>query len=207
MYKLYIFIKNLINKIKSFFIKIVLILIKVKVGRNFYCPVFPELKLNGLPQNVIIGNNVSFFGKVDLRNRENGKINIKDNVKIEGNSRLVSAKEGIIEINENTVITTGAIINGGGNVIIGKNCILGPNNIINANDHKISVKNKIIEREFEYGDVLIEDDCWTGAFVSIKKNVKIQKGSVIGAHSFVTKDTLPNSINYGVPSKYIKNRS
>ena len=207
MYNVYVFVMKIINFFKSYFIKLILLLINIKIGKNFYCTSFPNLKLNGFPQNIIIGNNVSFLGKVDLRNRESGKIIIENNVKIEGNSRIVSAKDGIIKIGESSTITTGAIINGGGNVIIGKNCIIGPNNIINANDHKISLSDKIIDREFEYGDVIIEEDCWTGAFVSIKKNVKIQKGSIIGAHSFITKDTLPNSINYGVPGKHIKNRT
>ena len=30
--------------------------------------------------------------------------------------------------------------------------------------------------------------------------------SIIGAHSFVSKDTKKNSINYGVPCKFIKFR-
>ena len=29
----------------------------------------------------------------------------------------------------------GAVINGGGNVIVGPNCILGPRIMINANEH------------------------------------------------------------------------
>ena len=36
---------------------------------------------------------------------------------------------------------------------------------------------------------MIDKGCWTGAFVSIKKDVRLKENSVIGAHSFVTKDT------------------
>ena len=34
--------------------------------------------------------------------------------------------------------------------------------------------------------------------------VKIAEGSVIGAGSVVTKDTIPYSVNYGVPSRFIR---
>ena len=86
------------------------------------------------------------------------------------------------------------------NITIGENSIIGPYNIFNANDHKIDKNIEIREKEFIYGDIIIERDCWTGGHVSIKKDVILGKGSVIGAHSFVTKNTNPYSINYGVPS-------
>ena len=48
--------------------------------------------------------------------------------------------------------------------------IIGPYNVINANDHKIDLNLKIIDREFIYGNIVVDKGCWTGAFVSIKKN-------------------------------------
>ena len=66
---------------------------------------------------------------------------------------------------------------------------------------------KALDRQFIYGNIIVDKGCWTGAFVSIKKDVHIEENSVIGAHSFVTKDTEKNSINFGIPSKKARGRS
>lgn len=193
-------------KIKSFVIKKILQLKGIKVGKNFICKEFPDLRVEGENSNIVIGDNVKILGKIDLRNRGQGKIIINNNVKIEEWVRIVTGSDNSITIDENTIVTRGNIINGGGTVFIGKNCIIGPYNIINANDHRIFIKDKIIDRKFIYGDVIIEDNCWTGAFTSIAKNVIIKEGSVIGAHSFVNKNTEKLSVNFGVPSKMFKYR-
>ena len=60
-------------------------------------------------------------------------------------------------------------------------------NVINANDHKIDLNLKIIDREFIYGNIVVDKGCWTEP--CFNKNVHINENSVIGAHSLVTKDT------------------
>lgn len=188
---------------------ILILILKLKginIGKGVYIKYAPELKINGRYSNIFIEDNVKILGKIDIRNRENGKIIFKNNCIIENNCRIVSPNDAVIEIGSKTIVCQGTVINGGGNVYIGKNCIIGPFNVMNANDHKVGSKDQIIKREFIYGDVKIEDDCWTGSFVGIKLNVVLKKGSVIGSHSLVTKDTLENSINFGVPSNFIKNR-
>jgi acetyltransferase-like isoleucine patch superfamily enzyme len=199
-------ITKIFLSIKSKMILSVLLLKGIKVHKTTQFRCMPFLKLNGKPENIIIGCNVIFHGSVDLRNRENGKIIIEDNVIIEDGCRFVAAKEGIIKIGKNTIITNGAIMNGGGNILIGSDCIFGPYNVINANEHKIGSNDFIRDKEFVYGDIEIGNNVWTGAFISIKKNVNIKDNSIIGAHSFVTNDTKKNSINYGTPSKFIRFR-
>ena len=85
---------NHIFLINSLIIKFILILRGIKVGKNFYITGTPYLKIRGIPSNIKIGNNVKIYGDIDLRNRENGKIFLKDNVTIEDNCRIVSAREG-----------------------------------------------------------------------------------------------------------------
>lgn len=201
------YFKNLKLILKSYLVSIFLKKIGIKIGKSFICHSMPNLKINGKSENIMIGDNVAFKGKVDLRNRENGIIIINDKVTIEGNVRIVSARNGKIEIGKNTIIATGTIMNGGGNIKIGEDSIIGPYNVLNANDHKIDLNLRIIDRQFIYGNILIDKGCWTGAFVSIKKDVHIEENSVIGAHSFVTKDTEKNSINFGIPSKKVRGRS
>lgn len=54
--------------------------------------------------------------------------------------------------------------------------------------------------------VVIEDDVWCGANVTILKGVTIGRGAVIAAGAVVTKSCPPYSIVGGVPAKILKYR-
>ena len=54
--------------------------------------------------------------------------------------------------------------------------------------------------------VVIEDDIWIGANVTILKGVTIVRGSVVAAGAVVTKSCPPYSIIGGVPAKVLKMR-
>lgn len=54
--------------------------------------------------------------------------------------------------------------------------------------------------------VIIEDDVWCGANVTILKGVTIGRGSVVAAGAVVTKSFPPYSIIGGVPAKLLKMR-
>jgi len=56
------------------------------------------------------------------------------------------------------------------------------------------------------GNVIIGNDVWIGAHVSIMSGITIGDGAVIAAHSHVVKDVDPYSIVGGNPAKHIKYR-
>jgi acetyltransferase-like isoleucine patch superfamily enzyme len=190
----------------SYIIKLILKLYGIDVGKRFYIEGTPQIKIKGKASNISLGNNISIFGSIDLRNRENGKIIIEDNVKLDNNVRLVAARDGMIKIGKDSSIGPHTIINGGGNVIIGKKVIFSKNISINANEHNFKKSNNISDQGFVYKDIVIKDDVFLGANVSINKGVVLGEGSVIGANAVVTKDTEPYSINVGIPSKKISER-
>ncbi len=194
--------------LRFFFSKIVIIYLKilgVKISFNAQINSFPYLKIKGLSKNIIIGK-VKILGKIDLRNRENGKIIFEDNCKIESDCRFVSARDGTIQIGKGTTVTMGAILNGGGNIIVGSDCILGPRIMINANEHVFKKDKLIKDQGFIHKDVIIEEDCWFGANVVINKGSLVKKGSVVGALSLINSKTEENSINVGIPTKKIGER-
>lgn len=91
------------------------------------------------------------------------------------------------------------------NIVIGDNVMFGPNPTIITGDHRIDVvgipMNKVCDKLPENDkDVIIEDEVWVGANVTILKGVKIGRGSVIGANSLVTRSCPPYSVIMGVPS-------
>ena len=193
-------------KLHSVLIKCALLIMGVNVGRKFYIEGVPVLKIRGKAANIVIGNNVSILGDIDLRNRENGRIVIKDDVTIEAGCRFVAAREGILQIGSGSIVTTGAILNGGADLIIGSKCIIGPRCSINANEHVFKRNQLVREAGFIHAPVRIEDDCWVAANVVIMKGVTLATGSIVGSGSVVTKDTQPYSINIGVPARKIAER-
>lgn len=98
-------------------------------------------------------------------------------------------------------------------LIIGKKVIFGPKPTIITGDHRIDIIGKYIidvidEEKLPENDlpVVIEDDVWGGANVTILKGVTIGRGSVIAAGAVVTKSCPPYSIIGGVPAKVLKSR-
>lgn len=59
---------------------------------------------------------------------------------------------------------------------------------------------------YSRGDIVIENDVWIGANVTIMDNVCIGNGSVVAAGSVVTKDVPPYAIVGGNPAKVLKLR-
>lgn len=98
-------------------------------------------------------------------------------------------------------------------LIIGKKVIFGPKPTIITGDHRIDIIGKYIidvtdKEKLPENDlpVVIEDDVWVGANVTILKGVTIGRGSVVAAGAVVTKSCPPYSIIGGVPAKVLKNR-
>ena len=65
------------------------------------------------------------------------------------------------------------------------------------------VKDKLPENDL---DIIIKDDVWIGANVTILKGITIESGSIIAAGTLVNKDVSQNSIVGGVPAKHLKFR-
>ena len=96
---------------------------------------------------------------------------------------------------------------------IGRKVIFGPNPTIITGDHRFDLIGKYIidvtvEEKLPENDapVVIEDDVWCGANVTILKGVTIGHGSVVAAGAVVTKSFPPYSIIGGVPAKLLKMR-
>lgn len=88
---------------------------------------------------------------------------------------------------------------------IGEKIIFGSKPTIITGDHRIDIIGKYImdvtdkEKGSEHdAPVVIEDDVWCGANVTILKGVTIGRGSVVAAGAVVTKSCPPYSIIGGI---------
>lgn len=91
-------------------------------------------------------------------------------------------------------------------ITIGDNVVVGPNVTIVAADHPIHPESRTNGESFPItcAPVEIGDDVWIGAGVTVLKGVKIGKGSVIGAHSLVTRDIPPMVVAAGTPCRVLR---
>lgn len=54
--------------------------------------------------------------------------------------------------------------------------------------------------------IVLEDDIWMGANVTIRDGVRIGKGTILAAGAAITRNVAPFSIVGGVPARFIKER-
>lgn len=96
-----------------------------------------------------------------------------------------------------------------GPVISGDDVMMGPRcTIISANHRFDDVTVPMNTQGWAPTDrpVVVEDDVWIGANVTITAGVRIGTGSVLAAGSVVTADIPPFSIVGGVPARVLRSR-
>ena len=190
----------------SLFIKLILNLKGLRVGNDFYIQGIPFLKIRGKASNIKFSNNVSINGDIDIRNRENGKIYVCNNVSLDTNLRFVAANNAILHIGSGSKLGAYSFFNCGDDIKIGENCIFGGYCIFQSSNHGIKSGEIIKYQKHTYGKIFIGNGVWLGAHVIVLAGVTIGEGAVIGANSVVTKDIPPNSIAVGSPAKVISFR-
>lgn len=151
---------------------------------------------------------ISALSSIEISNRGTNTIIgafsvLDDFVKI----KHVAGNRDVV-IGSKTYINSCTVIYSGNGVIIGDNVLIGPNCSIVPVNH-VFERLDIVIREQGYedkGGILIEDDVWLGANVTVLDGVTIGKGCVIGAGSVVTKSLEPFSVCIGNPAKIVKKR-
>jgi acetyltransferase-like isoleucine patch superfamily enzyme/O-antigen/teichoic acid export membrane protein len=90
---------------------------------------------------------------------------------------------------------------------IGNFVMIGPKSLFATVHHGIDDwKSAMIFQKAENKPIVIEDDVWIGANVTVLGGVTIGRGAVIAAGAVVTKSVEPYSIVGGVPAKHIRYR-
>ena len=116
---------------------------------------------------------------------------------------------GNIEIGNHVYLNSGTVLYSGNGIKIGNNVLIGPNcNIVPAN-HEFRDSNTIIRLQgFQpsRGGIIIEDDVWLGANVTVVDGAVISNGCVIGANSLVMGRLEAYCIYAGIPAKLIGRR-
>lgn len=112
-----------------------------------------------------------------------------------------------LSIGYNVSINDNFWVNAAGGVEIGNNVLIGPSVIIHSANHNFSRIDIPINKQGHTKEkVIIKDNVWIGARVTILPGVTIGKSAILAAGSVITKDVEPYTIVGGVPAKIIKRR-
>lgn len=104
-------------------------------------------------------------------------------------------------VNHDTVFSTPMGITVGDYVMIGPKCLFA------SVHHSFSdAQIPMIFQPVAMHEIVIEDDVWIGANVTILGGVRVGRGAVVAAGAVVNKDVPPYAIVGGVPAKLIKYR-
>jgi acetyltransferase-like isoleucine patch superfamily enzyme len=121
------------------------------------------------------------------------RIVIKNNVVL--NDYVHIGAVNYVEIGNNVLIASKVYISDHSHGIYGEN---------NQSSPDVPPANRALTND---QSVIIEDNVWIGEGVSVLPGVRIGYGSIIGAHSVVTRDVPPYTIAVGIPAKVIKKYS
>lgn len=157
----------------------------------------PQLSFVNIANSAVIYDNVKFINKQDVHIGEFSEI--KDYVIIQCYGYVKIGK--YCQINPFTVLYAGAI-EIGNYVMIAPHCMISSGN----HDYKQTDKPMRLAGDLTKGPIIIEDDVWIGANVTITDGVRIGKGAVVAANSCVIKDVPSYAIVGGVPAKIIASR-
>lgn len=123
-------------------------------------------------------------------------------------------KETSVEMGEGTFPNMGMIVSDdyatgeclltfGSNISIAPGVVFVPYSMPN-NSKKMQATPYIADKLIKREKIIVEDDVWIGAHVTILPGVKIGECAVIGSGAVVTQDVPPYSIVAGVPAKVIR---
>jgi galactoside O-acetyltransferase len=122
---------------------------------------------------------------------------------------IAACDDGRVEIGDRVGLNQGVYVNAciGGRISIGSDVIVGPYTVMRTSDHRFSDPARAIaDQGHEPGVIVVEDDVWIAANVTVLGDVRVGRGSVIAAGAVVTHDVEPFSVVAGVPARFLRRR-
>jgi acetyltransferase-like isoleucine patch superfamily enzyme len=161
------------------------------------------------PGKISIGNNVVFDDNsvVDAKGESNRGILIGSNVFI-GRNTIIYCKNGDIEIRDRVSIASNCTMMSANRLVIKEDVMIGGYSyLLSGGEYdytdkevRFSDKNGAPSK----GELVIGQNCWVGARVTVLDAASIGDNCVIGACSLVNKPIPAKSLAYGTPAKVMK---
>lgn len=120
---------------------------------------------------------------------------------------LLHAYGGSISVGRGSCVNHFCFVNGAGGVQIGDDVMIGTHSVILSSEHGFQERDIPMTRQPSVrAPVVIEDDVYVGAHVTILAGVRIGTGAIVAAGAVVNRDVAPRSIVGGVPARVLRDR-
>lgn len=106
-----------------------------------------------------------------------------------------------ITVGKRVFINTGCHFHDQGGIVLGDGVFVSSNVVLSTVNHDFDPT----KRSTSYpSPIVIGNNVWIGASVTVVPGVRIGDGSIVGAGAVVTRDVPPNTIVAGVPARIIR---
>ena len=137
----------------------------------------------GAPLIVSVGQRVMFAQRVGIRGR------------------------GRLTIGDDCSINSGVIFGLTCDLTLGSNVMVADNVSFRTADHEFGNLSVPMQEQGERrAEIVVEDDVWFGANITVLRGVTIGRGAIVGANAVVTKNVPAYAIVGGVPARQIGSR-
>lgn len=109
-------------------------------------------------------------------------------------------RPGKIEIGHGAYLNRYTLLDAHAGISIGRDVMIGPHCYLTDGRHGIAPGASVKSQRMTATPIVVEDEAWLGAHVTVLAGVRIGRGAVIGAGSVVTKDIPAGAIAYGTPA-------
>jgi len=135
------------------------------------------------------------------------RVTLGDHVIVKEGARICPANpEASIEIGAWTTVGYHAFIFATIGIRVGADCLLAPFCYLVDSNHSIARERRIREQSMRASPIVIGNDVWLGAGVTVLRGVEIGDGVVVGAGAVVAKSMPAYSIVGGNPATVIGSR-
>lgn len=114
---------------------------------------------------------------------------------------LCTGDGATLRIGRNCSLNYGVSIGATGSITLGDRVRVGPYTMIVDTDFHDPLRRNVRPPPRA---VVIEDDVWLGAKVSVMPGVRIGRGSIVGTGAVVTRDVPPFTVVGGVPARELR---
>ncbi len=150
----------------------------------------------------VYGHSARVVGRPRIENH--GHITLGDDVLLRSANlalELYTAPGAEIVVGNRCIINSGASLAATKSIILGNRVYLGTlvfimdSNFHDVHDRQVHPPGR---------PVVLEDDVWIGVKATVLPGVRIGRGSVVGAHSLVTRDVPPYTLVAGSPARVLR---
>lgn len=111
-----------------------------------------------------------------------------------------------IVIGANTYVNRYTIFDAHQQLHIGERVMIGPHCYFTDADHGTDPALSVQAQPMRHKPLIIEDEAWIGAHVTVLPGVRIGKGAVLGAGAVVNRDVPPMAVALGCPARVVRYR-